>query len=327
MTKLGTSMPEHLIGTDPGAFTEFLKGVEQLGYHYVTIGDHILGADLSVRPEWRPYMDQPPLYDVDTPWHEPMVLFGYMAAITRSLEFSTGILVAPQRQATVLAKQAAQVEILTGGGRLRLVVAVGWNDVEYEGLGVDFADRGKIMEEQFVVLRRLWTERSVTYHGKFHTLPAVGINPLPPKGAVPMWLGGQSKVALRRVGQFADGWFPFYPAFSPSQLAGDLEIIHQHARAAGRNPADIGVEGAIYFSDPRFPMPADGRQPPQTLDECVDYARWWKAFGASRYWVTAPWANLGPEETGVREHGKKWTGVEQRLRALEEFKAAVGPDF
>jgi probable F420-dependent oxidoreductase len=326
MIKLGTSMPEHLIGTDAGAFTEFLKGVEQLGYGYVTIGDHILGADLSVRPDWKPYLGEAPLYDVDTPWHEPMVLFGYMAAITKRVEFSTGILVSPQRQAALLAKQAAQIEILTGGGRLRLVVAVGWNDVEYEGVGVNFGDRGKIIEEQFVVMRRLWTERSVTYHGQFHTLNAVGINPLPPAGAVPLWLGGQSKPALRRVGQFADGWFPFYPAFSPAQLEGDLAIIHDHARKAGRDPAAIGIEGAIYFHDPRFPMPADGYQP-NTLDECVDYARWWKSFGASRFWVTAPWANLGPEETGVREVGKTWTGIEQRLRALEDFKIAIGPDF
>ncbi len=326
MIKLGTSMPEHLIGTDPGAFKEFLQGVEDLGYNYVTIGDHILGADLTNRPEWRPYLGQPPLYDVHTPWHEPMVLFGYMAAITKTVEFSTGILVGPQRQSAVLAKQAAEVSILSGG-RIRLVLAAGWNDVEFEGLGVSFEDRGKILEEQMVVMRLLWNQQTVNYKGKYHTLDDVGICPLPPQQPIPIWLGGQSKVAQRRVGQLADGWFPYYPCLDPVEIGADWENIKRHAIAAGRDPASIGIEGAIYFYDPRFPMPTTGIKQPQTLDECVDYAHWWKKFGASRYWVTAPWANLGPEETGVRTTGKKWTGVEARLRALEEFKNAVGKDF
>jgi probable F420-dependent oxidoreductase len=319
--KLGTSMPEHLIGSDPGAFRDFLRGVEDLGYGYVTIGEHILGADLAVRPDWRPYMDQPPIYDIHTPWHEPMVLFGYMAAITQSLEFSTGILVSPLRQAPLLAKQAAEVDILSGG-RLRLVIAAGWNDVEFEGMGVSFADRGKILEEQMAVMRALWDRPSVAYRGRFHTLNAVGINPLPPRRTIPLWLGGQSKAALRRVGQLADGWFPFYPWFDETQLGADLDTIRQHAVAAGRDPAAIGIEGAIYFTDPRFPMPPTARAQPKTLEECVAYAAWWRDFGASRFWVTAPWADLGPEETGMREAGKSWTGIEQRLRALEDFKTA-----
>ena len=326
MIKLGTSMPEHLIGTDPGAFKAFLQGVEDLGYGYVTIGDHILGADVTNRPDWKPYLGQPPLYDVHTPWHEPMVLFGYMSAITKTLEFSTGILVGPQRQSAVLAKQAAEVSILSGG-RLRFVLAAGWNDIEYEGLGVSFADRGKILEEQMVVMRKLWCEQTVTYNGKYHTLNEVGICPLPPQQPIPIWLGGQSKVAQRRTGQLADGWFPYYPCLDPDEIGADWENIKRHAVAAGRDPADIGIEGAIYFYDPRFPMPKTGIPQPRTLDECVEYAHWWKKFGANRYWVTAPWANLGPEETGVRTTGKKWTGVEARLKALEDFKNAVGKDF
>ncbi len=326
MTKLGTSMPEHLIGTDPGAFKEFLQGIEDIGIDYVTIGDHVLGADLTKRPDWKPYLGQPPIYDVHTPWHDPLVLFGYMAAITSKVEFSTGILVGPQRQSAVLAKQAAEVSILSGG-RLRLVLAAGWNDVEFEGLGVSFSDRGKILEEQMVVMRLLWNQQTVNYKGKFHTLDDVGICPLPPQQPIPIWLGGQSKVAQRRVGQLADGWFPYYPALSPDEIGADWENIKRHAVTAGRDPADIGIEGAIYFTDPRFPLPANAMKSPRTLDECVEYAHWWKKFGASRYWVTAPWANLGPEETGVREAGKTWTGVEQRLRALEDFKKAVGSDY
>ena len=107
MVKLGTNLPEHLIGTDHGALAEFLSGIEELGYGYITIGDHVLGADLSVRPDWKPYLGKAPLYDQHMPWHDPLVLFGFIAALTTTLEMSTGILIAPQRQAALLAKQAA----------------------------------------------------------------------------------------------------------------------------------------------------------------------------------------------------------------------------
>ena len=326
MVKLGTNLPEHLIGTDHGALTEFLQGIEELGYGYITIGDHVLGADLGVRPEWKPYQGKPPLYDQHMAWHEPLVLFGYLSAITSTLELSTGILVAPQRQAALLAKQAAEVDILSGG-RLRLVIAAGWNDVEFEGMGVDFASRGKIMVEQVELMRRLWTEEVVDYAGSFHSVSAAGINPLPVQRPIPLWFGGQSPVVLNRVGRLADGWFPWYTAFDPVKLAEDLGVIHESARAAGRDEGEIGIEGAIYFYDERFEMAPTAQRAPVTLDECVEYAQWWKDFGATRYWVTAPWANLGPEETGVRTPGKKWSGVEARLDALRDFAEAVGPDF
>jgi probable F420-dependent oxidoreductase len=326
MVKLGTNLPEHLIGTDQGALVEFLAGLEELGYGYITVGDHVLGADLSVRPDWRPYLGKTPLYDQHMPWHEPMVLFGYLAALSTTLELCTGILISPQRQTALLAKQAAEVDFLTGG-RVRLVVASGWNDVEFEALGVSFEDRGKIMVEQVELLRLLWTQEVVTYSGKFHTVTAAGINPYPVQRPIPLWFGGQSPVVLKRIGRIADGWFPYYPAFDPVKLADDLEVIRKSARDAGRDPDAIGIEGAIYFYDDRFEMSLTAQMPPTTLDECVAYAQWWKDFGATRYWVTAPWANLGPDETGVRVPGKKWSGIEARLTALQEFAQAVGPDF
>lgn len=325
MVKLGTNLPEHLIGTDHRALGEFLTALEELGYEYITVGDHVLGADLGVRPEWKPYFGQRPLYDQHMPWHEPMVLLGFLAGMTRSLELSTGILISPQRQTALLAKQAAEIDLLSGG-RLRLVVAIGWNDVEYEALGVDFHQRGRILAEQMEVLRRLWTEEVVTCSGRYHTITAAGINPRPHR-PVPLWIGGQSEMALRRTGRLADGWFPYYPYFSEDQIRSDLAVIHRSAREAGRDPGSIPLEGAIYFYDERFPMPPGGRMPPQTLDECVEYAHTWKALGAERYWVTAPWADLGPEETGVREPGRAWSGIDARLKALQEFKSAVGPDF
>lgn len=326
MIQLGTNLPEHLIATEPEALKDFLQAIEELGYAYVTVGDHVLGADVEVRPDWKPFFGHPPLYDRHMVWHEPMVLFGYLSAITTKIRFCTGILVGPQRQTALLAKQGAEVDVLSGG-RTRFVMAAGWNDVEFEGMGVDFSKRGKIMDEQLELLKMLWTEEVVTYHGEHHTMNAVGINPLPVQRPIPVWLGGQSKRVLRRVGRLADGWFPYYPWFSEPLIREHLEVIHDAARSAGRDPSEIGLEGAIYFEDPRFPLPEGGRKPPKTLDECVEYANTWKSIGATHFWVTAPWADLGPEETGVREPGKAWSGIEPRLRALEEFKRAVGPDF
>jgi probable F420-dependent oxidoreductase len=326
MVMVGTNLPEHLIGTDHGALAEFLAALEDMGYGYVTVGDHVLGADLSVRPDWRPYFGERPMYDQHMAWHEPFVLYGFLASITRTLELCTGILISPQRQTALLAKQAAEVDVLSGG-RVRLVVATGWNDVEYEGLGVDFSRRGQIMEEQVELARRFWTEEVVTYSGRFHTVNAAGINPLPVQRPIPLWFGGQSNVVLRRTGRLGDGWFPYYPFFSEQKIREDLDVIHRSARDAGRDPDSIGLEGAIYFYDERFPMPPGGRMPPHTLDECVEYAYSWKDLGATRYWVTAPWANLGPEETGVREPGKAWSGIDSRLKVLQEFKDALGPGF
>ena len=326
MIKLGTNLPEHLIGTDKAALTDFLQGLEDLGYSYTTVGDHVLGADPAARPDWKPFFGKQTLYDHRMAWHEPLVLFGYLAALTRTLELCTGILISPQRQAALLAKQAAEVDVLTHG-RVRFVLSAGWNDVEYEALGVDFHKRGKIMEEQIVLMRQLWTQELVTYHGEFHTVNAAGINPLPYQRPIPCWIGGQSKPVLRRTGRLGDGWFPYYPYFVEDQLNEDLALIHQSAKEAGRDPKSIGIEGAIYFADPRFDMPKGGRMPPQTLDECVEHAHWWKRFGANRFWVTAPWADLGSDETGIREPGKEWSGVEKRLKALEQFKQAVGKDY
>ena len=132
---------------------------------------------------------------------------------------------------------------------------------------------------------------------------------------------------LRRIGRVGDGWFPYYPYFCEDQLHEDLAVIRDSARSAGRDPDDIGIEGAVYFEHKLFEMPPGGRKPPKSFDECLEYAHWWKDFGATHYWVTSPWAGLGPEETGVRKPGKSWSGVEPRLKALEEFKQALGPDF
>ncbi len=328
MVELGTNLPENLVGSDHGAIVEYLRGVENLGYSYITLGDHVLGADTEARPDWRPYFGKPPLYTRHHKWNEPLVMFGYLAGLTRTLELCTGILISAQRQTALLAKQAATVDTLTNG-RVRFVIAVGWNDVEYEALGVDFSKRGEIIEEQIEVLRELWTKEVVTFDGKYHTITAAGINPLPVQRPIPLWIGGQSKPVLRRTGRVSDGWFPTYPYFNEDQIREDLGVIHDAAREAGRRPEDIGIEGMIYFADPRFEIPPGARKPPVEIDDCVEYAQWWKDLGATRYWVTAPWAELGPDETGQRLPEKRdlYAGVETRLRALEDFKKALPSDF
>lgn len=324
MVELGTHLPKHLIGTDHGALRAYLDALEDSDYSYLTLGDHVLGADLRARPDWRPYFGKPPSQSLRDVQHEVFVTFGLLAGMTRTLELTSSILIGPQRQTALLAKQAAEVDILSGG-RLRLVTAVGWSDVEYEAMGVDFHRRGAILDEQVEVLRRLWTEEAVTFHGRFHTITAAGMNPLPGR-SVPLWFGGHSPPVLRRAGRLGDGWFPYYPWFVEDTIRADLETVRAHARVAGRDPADIGLEGAFYWLDERFDKPAGARQIPGTLDEGVEYAYLWKDIGADYLWVTTPWAGTEKGQPySPRSRGSN--DVDLRIDALRQFKESLGPDF
>src|SRR5579859_7042033 len=177
--KIGVVFPQTEIGADAGAVRAYAQRVEELGYGHVLAYDHVLGADPAVHVGW----SGP--YDVRTTFHEPLVLFGYLAALT-SLELVTGIIILPQRQTALVAKQAAEVDLLTGG-RFRLGIGLGWNAVEYEALGEDFTNRGKRSEEQVEVIRKLWTERSVTFEGKYHRVTGAGLAPLPNQRPIPVW--------------------------------------------------------------------------------------------------------------------------------------------
>jgi probable F420-dependent oxidoreductase len=198
--QIGVIYPQTELPTDPDTVRAYVRRVEELGYRHLEIYDHVLGADPAVHAGWKGP------YDVDTTFHEPLVFYGFLAAITQ-LELVTGIVVAPQRQTALLAKQAAEVDVLSGG-RFRLGIGIGWNPVEYEALGQDFSTRGKREEEQIGLLRRLWTERSVTHDGKFDRITGAGLAPLPIQRPIPIWLGGMSPVAYERMGRLADGWFP-----------------------------------------------------------------------------------------------------------------------
>src|ERR1700733_6549581 len=233
--RIGVVFPQTELGGDPGAVRAFATAATELGYAHIAVFDHVVGADPAVHQGW----SGP--YDVHTTFHEPFVLFGYLAALT-SLELVTSILILPQRQTVLVAKQAAEVDLLTQG-RFRLGVGLGWNEVEYEALGQNFSDRGARLTEQVALLRRLWTETSVTVAGTHEHVTGAGIAPLPGRAPSPGWAGARADAALRRAGRIADGWFPMDQP-GPA-LARSTAIVQAAAVEAGRDPSTLGMEGRI----------------------------------------------------------------------------------
>ena len=267
--KYGVIFPQTEIGPDVGAVRAYGEGVESSGFDHLVAYDHVVGADPTVHHGW----DGP--YDIDTEFHEPFVVFGYLAACT-SLELVTGITILPQRPTVLVAKQAAEVDLLTNG-RFRLGVGIGWNVVEYEALGQEFSRRGARIEEQADLLRRLWTTRSVTVSNRFDTVTGVGLAPLPVQRPIPLWFGGMSPAAYRRMGRLADGWFPMV---QPGTALDEVrEIIDQEARAAGRDPATLGMEGRVDWRG--------------DLDDVVRRADRWRQTGATHLSVNTMGAGLG----------------------------------
>ena len=243
--QLGVIFPQTEIGADPVGVRDFVQAAEDLGFQHLIVFDHVLGADVSHYKDWQgPYTSQ----DM---FHEPMVLFGYLAALTQRLELVTAVIILGQRNTALVAKQAAEVDVLSGG-RLRLGVGTGWNPVEYEALNENFHDRGKRSEEQIEVMRALWSQEIVNFEGRWHTIRHAGINPLPVRRSIPLWLGGRVEAVVERVGRIADGWFP---QFAPDDEGrATLERMYGYARAAGRDPAKIGIEGrvSLYGSTPEI---------------------------------------------------------------------------
>jgi probable F420-dependent oxidoreductase len=239
---VGVVFPQTEIGNDPGAIRAYAQAVEAMGYTHLLVFDHVLGAN----PE-RPGGFKGP-YTFRHPFHEPFVLFGFLAAATTRLGLVTGIVILPQRQTALVAKQAATADVLSGG-RLRLGVAVGWNPVEFEALGEDFKTRGRRIEEQIAVMRALWTEELVDFDGKYHQVRRAGVNPLPVQRPIPVWMGGVVEPVIKRAARIADGWFP---QFQPGpQSAETIERLRGYLRDAGRRPEDFGIEGRIsMFNTP-----------------------------------------------------------------------------
>ena len=230
---IGVVFPQTEIGNDPAVVADWTRTAEALGFHHVIAFDHVLGASTKSRPEWRGP------YTADTPFHEPFVLFAFMASITTTLELVTAVIILPQRQTALVAKQAASLDVLSAG-RLRLGVGTGWNAVEYEALGESFNNRGKRSEEQIELLRELWSSPAINFKGRWHSVTDAGVNPLPARRRIPVWLGGMEPRLVERVGRLADGWFPqFRPGIDADDLLGRMR---RHAEDAGRDPRSIGIE-------------------------------------------------------------------------------------
>jgi len=229
--KLGVVFPQTEISADPDIIAAFATTAESVGYDHMLAYDHVLGANTASRPDW-----QGP-YTTKSMFQEPFVLFSYLAGLTKTIEFVTAVIILPQRQTVLVAKQAACVDSISRG-RLRLGIGTGWNDVEYEALGENFKNRGERSEEQIALLRHLWKDEAISFQGKWHKVTDAGLNPLPERRNMPIWLGGMAPQVIDRVGRIADGWFPFVN----KGLAGQIEQMHKSARDAGRDPASIGVE-------------------------------------------------------------------------------------
>ncbi len=276
--KVGVVFPQTEIGTSAADIAAFARAAEDMGYDHVVAYDHVLGV-VPRSADWKGYTYK------DT-FHEPLVLFGYLAAITRRLELATGILVLPQRDARLVAKQAAEVDVLSGG-RLRLGVGVGWNSAEFDAMGADFRSRGARAEEQVALLRALWTQEVVTFEGRWHRLVEAGINPLPVRRPIPIWMGGESDAALRRTARLADGWMAGGTLRTPTaRLARDpggypamVARLREYAREAGRPPAAVGLERRINAADP-----------PR---EWARAAAEWRALGGTHLSVNTMRAGLG----------------------------------
>lgn len=260
--QVGVIFPQTESGTDAGAIREYAQAVEAMGYRYIAVYDHVAGA----HPDRLRHLPRIP-FTHESLFHEVFVLFGYLAAVTRRLGLAVQVLVLPQRETVLVAKQAAEVDILSGG-RLRLGVGVGWNDAEYGALGADFHTRGRRQEEQLALLRRLWTEPLVTFQGRWHSLDRVGINPLPVQRPIPIWFGGSSPRTLERAARLGDGWIPLHFSVSDGDpLRATLAQIRTARLQAGRNPDDFGLEGRLTLTN--------------TLEDVARQQSFWRDVGAT----------------------------------------------
>ena len=226
---MASSFPQTEITADPKAVEAYAVAVEEMGFDYILAFDHVLGADTTNRPDWKPLRGGPPAYTLHSMFHEPFVLFGYLAHVTKRVELVTGVIILAQRQAVLVAKQAAEVDVLSGG-RMRLGIGTGWNHFEYDALDMNWRDRGKRSEEQVEVMRELWTKETVSYKGKWHTIPEMGLNPMPVQRPIPVWFGGRSDPLLDRVGRIGDGWFP---NMGPKQVAEGMKKVRAAAEKGG----------------------------------------------------------------------------------------------
>lgn len=294
--RIGVGFPTVEIGADLAAVRDFVQTAEELGYTHLRILDHVLGADPSFHPEVPVFY-----YTHESVTREPFTLMAYLAALTTQIELTSAILILPQRQTALVAKQAAEVDVLSGG-RLRLGIGVGWNPVEYEALGEDFKTRGRRSEEQIDVLRQLWTQETVTYRGRWHQINHAGINPLPIQRPIPIWIGAGSpqsplppEAAMRRIARLADGWFPLFDLSDKGKAV--IDRIRAYAQEFGRSPGDLGLEGRLSLA---------GTGP----DEWLAGVKSWQEIGATHL--------------SVSTSGNALQSPTEHLEAMRRFKDTIG---
>ena len=286
--KIGLVYPQTEFGNDPALIRDYAQTAEGLGFSHILTYEHVLG----VSPNY-PGADKL-TYTSRHPFQEPLVLYSYMAGLTSRIEFTTGILILPQRQTALVAKQAATLDVLSNG-RLRLGVALGWNEAEYISLNEDFHTRGRRIEEQVQVLRLLWTQPLVVFEGRWHHIPDAGLNPLPVQRPIPIWFGANNEPALRRAARLGDGWITNIR--KPSEIGPLLQIIQEELARSGRAPGDFGLEARISHG---------GAAP----EEWVKLVEGWRAQGAT-------YLSFNTMAAGFER-------PEQHLQAIRQFAAAAG---
>ncbi len=293
--KTGVVFPQTEIGADPAAVRDYAQAAEGLGYSHLIVYDHVLGADTNHHANWQGS------YTSESMFHEPFVLFGYLAGITTKLGLVTAVLILGQRQTALVAKQAAEVDLLTGG-RLRLGVGVGWNHVEYEALNQEFGNRGRRYAEQIGLLREFWTKDVVNFDGRYHKVDYAGVCPQPVQRPIPIWMGAGARAnpvptdrVLRRVARLADGWFPQMQPGDDAKAT--VERLQKFAADAGRDAANIGMESRINLADgnPEF---------------WQGQARAWQELGATHVSVNTMRAGLNSPQ--------------DHINAIQQFKDVVG---
>ena len=295
--QLGASLPVGDIGTGPAVIRDYAQAAEGLGFAYLLAPDHVLGANPDVDYGGRR------VGTTATAYHDPFVLFGFLAGCTKTIGFASGVLILAQRQAALVAKQAASLDVLCGGnGRFRLGIGVGWNEVEFVGLNEDFHTRGKRSAEQVRVMQALWAEPHVKFQGEFHTIDDAGINPRPSSGRVPIWYGGHAEATFRRAARYGDGFMPLAYPMGDAALAA-FDKLRGLLRENGRDPNKFGLE--VWVS-PGTGGPDDWRKEIQ----------FWKNAGVTHATVHTTYASPNHK----RIAGKS---AAEHLAAITSFKAAV----
>ena len=274
--QIGAVFSQAELGTEVAGLRDYAQAVQDLGYDFLVAADHVIGADPASYPELER------VYPIDSPLHEPLTLFAFIAGVAPRLGLLSSVIILPQRQTALVAKQAAEIDVLSNG-RLRLGAGIGWNPVEYQVLEMDFQNRARRFEEQIAVLRQLWTERTVTFEGRYHHLRAAGINPLPVQRPIPIWIGASAEQAVRRAARIADGYLPLRPLEGGWQAT--IEKVHGWLAQAGRDPATFGLEGRLDATR-------------GTPEDWAETAEMWRGFGASHLSIGT--GGLGGPQAHIR---------------------------